>query len=223
MGPHRCQGTTDLRSNVLMPSPAVSLLMPVHNGSTFLQQALESVWSQDFSDLELIVVDDASDDDTNSILNAVKDERLRLIRLPNRSGLGGALVAGLAMCEAPLVARLDADDLCMPGRIRKQVDAMQQRPNLCILGTSAIRIDSEGRSIGQFLRPTGSARVLRHLRWHNVLIHSCVMFQREIAREVGGYMAGMRYGEDYHLWLRMATMGEIDNLEGQLVSYRVHP
>lgn len=206
-----------------MRSPAVSVLMPVHNGAPFLLEALDSVLSQGFTDLELVVVDDASDDSTATILDAVEDPRLRRLRLEQRTRMPGALNAGLDVCRAPLVARLDADDRCLAGRIERQVETMERRPDLVGLGTSAVLIDSGGRPIGRRNVTTGSAAVLRRLRWRNALISSSVMFRREVVSALGGYSLAVKRSEDYELWLRLAAEGELDNLGECLIAYRVHP
>jgi glycosyltransferase involved in cell wall biosynthesis len=206
-----------------MRLPAVSVLMPVHNGALFLPEALDSVWSQGFTDLELVVVDDASDDDTASILDAVEDPRLRRVCLERRTGVSGALNAGLNVCRAPLVARLDADDRCLADRIERQVDAMARRPSLAALGTSAILVDRGGHPRGRRDVPTGSVAVLRRLRWRNALITSSVMFRRDVVSALDGYSPGLGQSEDYELWLRLAAVGELDNLGEPLVAYRLHP
>ena len=206
-----------------MRSPAVSVLIPVHNGAPYLLEALDSVWSQGFTDLELVVVDDGSNDDTASILDAMEDPRLRRVCLEQQIGLPGALNAGLEKCRSPLVARLDADDRCLTDRIQRQVDAMERRPNLTALGTSAILIDKAGRSIGRRDALTGSAALLRQLRWHNVLMHPSVMFRRDLVTALGGYSPLATRFEDYELWLRLAALGDLDNLREPLIAYRVHP
>jgi len=206
-----------------MRSPAVSVLMPVNNGALFLAEAIESVWSQGFTDLELVVVDDASNDETPSILDGMDDPRLRRIRLNRRTGLPGALNAGLEACRAPLVARLDSDDRCLVSRIPRQVEAMERRPSLVALGSSALLIDVGGRTTNRRNVPTGSTAVLRRLRWRNALIHPSVMFRRDAVTTLGGYSPAAARFEDYELWLRLATVGEMDNLGEPLIAYRVHP
>jgi glycosyltransferase involved in cell wall biosynthesis len=201
--------------------PRVSIVIPVHNGEQYLDETLMSVWSQTCTDFELIVVDDASDDGTSSILDGVKDGRIKKVRLEVKSGVTAALNVGLKMCKSPIVARLDADDLCGADRIDIQLEIMSNRPNLLVLGSNALLINSEGNHLGQTNVPTGSEAVLKQLRWHNPFVHSSVVFRREAALSVGGY--GTLRAQDYHLFLRMASLGEVDNIAESLVSYRKHP
>jgi glycosyltransferase involved in cell wall biosynthesis len=205
-----------------MKPPVVSILMPVHNGASYLTEALESVFSQDFADFEFVVVDDASTDDTSLILDAFKDRRLKVLHLAEQTGVAGSLNFGLTQCKASLVARIDADDRCLPERIKLQVLEMTRRPRLCLLGTSAIKIDSLGNSLGLFSVPTGSGNVLRRLRWRNSFIHPSVMFRRDVVVRLGSYSEKCRNAQDYNLWLRMAAEGEVDNLGDPLVEYRIH-
>jgi len=153
----------------------------------------------------------------------VNDPRLRRVRLDRRTGLPGALNAGLQVCRGSLVARLDADDRCLAHRIQRQVNTMEQRPNLVALGASALLVDRVGRSIGRRDALTGSAVVLNRLRWRNALIHPSVMFRRDMVNSLGGYSRAAGRFEDYELWLRLATVGELDNLDEPLVAYRLHP
>jgi glycosyltransferase involved in cell wall biosynthesis len=198
----------------------VSVLLPVHNGEVYLQQAVSSVLSQESCHFELVVVNDGSNDRTAEILRNASDQRLRIVELSERHGLIGALNIGLENCAAPLVARFDSDDVCLPDRLKLQARILKERPRLLALGTSAYEIDSGGRRVGKLDVPVGPMKVLRRLRWRNAIVHPSVMFRRDVVSKLGGYKTSSF--EDYHLWLRVAALGELDNLEEPLVEYRRH-
>jgi glycosyltransferase involved in cell wall biosynthesis len=202
--------------------PSVSVLLPVHNGEKYIGAAIESLLSQDFEDFEVVVVDGGSCDRTAEVVRGYGDRRIVLHQLIDNSGLTVALNTGLLNSKSDLIARLDADDQCAPGRLRLQVEEMARRPNLGVLGGSAWIINSVGDVIGERNTVFGERSVLRTLRWRNPLMHSSVMFRRELVRSIGGYR-DMRQYEDYDLWLRMAAKGPIDNLNEKLIAYRIHP
>ena len=112
-----------------MSGPCVSVLLPVRDGAPFLREALDSVLAQTLSDFELVVVDDGSEDETPTILGSVEDERLRVLR-QERLGLVTALSRAVAEAHAPLLARMDADDVSLPERLERQVAYLDARPEV---------------------------------------------------------------------------------------------
>jgi glycosyltransferase involved in cell wall biosynthesis len=201
----------------------VSVLMPVRNCAAYLALALESLARQSFEDFEIIVVDNGSSDETPEILRAWsrREPRLRAFRL-TRPGLARSLNLAASKARAPLLARLDGDDIALPHRLAAQVAAMRSRPSLGLLGSAVELIDSRGRRIGAIDRPVGDAELNAFQRDGCGFVHSSVMMRREAFTAAGGYRKGLNVAEDYDLWLRMAEQCEIANLPDRLVRYRVH-
>ncbi len=203
-------------------NPAVTVLLPVRNGSAHLPAALESIFSQTFTDFELLVIDDGSTDATPEILRAVKDPRLRVITNPQNIGLVPALNRGLELARGEFIARQDHDDISLPERLQKQVGYLRAHPQCVLVGTEATQTDGEGRRMYQLLRPHGAEEIRWYLCFDNAFIHSSVMFRREVVRqEFRGY--GPSYhSEDYALWSRIARARETANLPEPLLLYREH-
>ncbi len=203
--------------------PAVSVLIPVRNCAAYLPLALESLAGQSFEDFEIIAVDNGSSDGTAEILRAWgrREPRLRAFRL-RRPGLARSLNFAASKARAPLLARLDGDDIARPERLAVQVAAMRARPSLGLLGSSAELIDSRGRRIGAIDRPLGDSALRAFQREGCGFVHSSVIMRREAFLAAGGYRKGLNVAEDYDLWLRMAERGEIANLPDRLVRYRIH-
>jgi len=202
--------------------PQVSVILPVRDGERWLRDALNSVLAQTLSDLELVAIDDGSADATPAILDEVRarDPRVVVLR-QEREGLVAALNRGLAQARAPLVARLDADDIALPGRLSRQCEYLRAHPDVVLLGGWAETMDEEGVSRGKQMRPRpGPLR--ETLMRKNPFIHSTVMFRAEAARKIGGYRAAFEAAEDYDLWLRLSEIGEIAILPDVLIRYRVH-
>jgi hypothetical protein len=120
------------------------------------------------------------------------------------------------------VASLDADDVCEPERLAMQKQVFDVRASLVAVGSSAILIDADSRVVGTRGAVCGTERLRRRLLWKDALVHSSVMFRREPVLALGGYAECASLMEDYELWLRIAALGDIDNLPVPLVRYRVH-
>jgi glycosyltransferase involved in cell wall biosynthesis len=204
-------------------TPAISVIMPVHNGAEWLAEAVASIRAQDFSDFEFLIVDDGSDDGTAAMLSsfAAGDRRIRLLRQAPQ-GIVAALNNGIAAARAPYLARLDADDRAKSDRLGEQFAFMQAHLEIGLLGTFAECIDAAGNIVGRLAPPTDHARLARVLSRTNPFIHSSVMMRTALVRRLGGYRAAFRAAEDYDLWLRMAEAGHIANLADDLTQYRRH-
>jgi glycosyltransferase involved in cell wall biosynthesis len=204
-------------------TPAVSVIMPVHNGAEWLAEAVASVRTQDFGDFEFLIVDDGSDDGSAAMLSgfAAADRRIRLLNQA-RQGIVAALNTAIAAARAPYLARLDADDSARPDRLGKQFAFMQSHPEIELLGTFAECIDAAGNIVGRLAPATDHAGLAQVLGRTNPFVHSSIMMRTALVRRIGGYRAAFRAAEDYDLWLRMAEAGGIANLADYLTQYRRH-
>lgn len=203
--------------------PAISVLLPVRNGEKYLEGAIASIRGQTFGDWQLIVVDDGSLACARTIIDQQVrcDPRIRACRNEGH-GLIDALNTGLAMVEAPLVARMDADDLARSDRLERQLATFEKRPELLALGGQVMRIDAEGGELGMGRYPVGTGACCGRLLFSSPLCHPAVMMRTDAVRRLSGYRRPYRHAEDYDLWLRLAEVGEIDNLGDTLLDYRVH-
>lgn len=211
----------------MVKPPTVSVLLPVRNGAAFLRAACDSVLAQQGVTLELLVVDDGSTDATPEILRALAEPRLRVIRQAGQGLTGQGLVAalnrGLAEARAPLVARLDADDLALPRRLALQAAHLAAHPRIVVLGSAWQVIDAAGRPHGVAHPPCDAAAVRDELGRRNCLAHPAVMFRRDAVLAAGGYRAAFEGAEDYDLWLRLSERHDLENLPQPLLAYREHP
>lgn len=202
-------------------TPRVSVLMPAYNTEEYVAEAVNSILYQAFQDLELVVVDDGSTDQTLAILHSLRDPKLRVFSTANR-GLEAACNTGLRHCRGELIARLDADDLSMPERLERQVRFLDDNPDVMMIGASCHRIDHQGRDIGDLTVPTDWESIVRFMFRDNPFVHSTVMFRRAAIEAVGPYDVTERHG-DYELWIRMAAAFPVCNLAEPLIVRREHP
>lgn len=207
-----------------MCMPAISVLMPVHNGARHLNAALESLSTQTFGNFEIIVVDNGSTDETPNLLKewTVREPRLRIAHLV-RQQLSGALNHAAALARAPLLARLDADDVAFPRRLEVQLAEMLARPRLVLLGSAAILIDTAGRRIGDLRRPIRHEDIRSLQRIGSAFIASSTIVRAEAFRQAGGYRKGLNLSEDFDLSNRVSELGEVANLAEAFIAYRIHP
>jgi glycosyltransferase involved in cell wall biosynthesis len=193
--------------------PAVSILMPVRNEERYLPAALDSLRRQTLTDWELVAVDDGSTDATSVILAAAAaaDRRIRVVCNPQR-GLVGALNHGLAACRAPLVARMDGDDISHPRRLASQVAFLGAYPECGLVTCSFRHFPRRELRLGMLAYETWQNSLVDHRRImtdryvESPFVHPAVMFRREVVEAAGGYR-DMGWAEDYDLWLRLATAG----------------
>lgn len=202
-----------------MPDPSVSVLLPTNTLNPWVDAAVESVLAQDYGNYEVIVVHDGIDPQRERTW--AQDPRVRCIRTETSQGLASALVHGADRADGEYIARLDGDDLAQPARLRTQVEFMGAHPEVAVCGTLAHRIDEHGVRTGVLGREK-VADLRSELLSRNVLIHSSTMFSTSVYRRAGGYDPRLRQMEDYHLWVRMAMLGEVHVLQKRLTDYRVH-
>lgn len=208
-------------------TPQISVVMPVCNGEAFVAQAIESILAQTYRDFDLLVIDDGSSDGTPAILCdfEARDSRVRVLHQEHK-GLVAALNAGLAAARAPLIARMDADDVATPERFELQVEYLQAHPECVVLGTAMDVVDPDGAPIYTQHAETEHETLLRNLLMLNPdaksgIAHPTVMMRREAALAAGGYRADYEV-EDIDLWLRLAERGRLANLPEVCLQYRLH-
>lgn len=202
---------------------AIDVLVTVYNGERFLAQTLDSVLAQTFANWRLIVVDDQSTDSTAAILAdyAARDPRITIVPGPHL-GIAAAANAGLAHVTAPLLARLDGDDIALPERLQVQFDFMQRHADVLAVGSNVMLIDENNKRLHRRCAPVGSEKIHAILQTRNCMCHPSSMLRSDTVRKIGGYRAKFRNSLDYDLWLRIAEIGKIENIAQDLLLYRRH-
>lgn len=205
---------------------AIDVLLPVFNAASHLREALESIFVQSFQDWKLIAVDDGSTDGSFLILKeyARNDSRIHLVSRPN-TGIVGALNDGLAKCEDEFVARMDADDICLPRRFEQQVAFLQNHPNIVAVGTDILYTDPEGSPLVRHMPATEHEGIVAQLLEGNggALIHPSVMLRKKALDRIDGYRIACRDRyEDLDLYIRLSLLGRLANLPEVHLLYRQH-
>lgn len=198
--------------------------MPVYNEAAFVEAAILSVLRQTLSDLELVIVDNGSTDDSPEILRRISDPRVRVFRNPRNLGSAAAGNRAVRESRAALIARMDADDIALPHRIEKQAAAFAAEPKLALLGAQVHHFEAHG-SLLRSIAPR--ALTGRGIAWQSLFsspfIHSTVMFTRESFETAGGYDERMQRSSDFALFSRIQTKYRVANLPDVLVRFRHAP
>jgi glycosyltransferase involved in cell wall biosynthesis len=192
-------------------APRISVLIGCWNNAETLPRAIDSIRNQTIRDLELIVVDDGSTDETPEVVRAVSDPRVRYLPLEHM-GISRSLNRGLREAAAPVVAVQDADDWSLPTRLERQLAVLDTWPAVAVVGCRMREVGPGGDE----LRPRtafASGNVNRALMRFNPIPSSCAAFRRAAVLEVGGYDPRYRYAMDHDLWLRLAEHHDVFALD----------
>jgi len=200
----------------------ISIILPVCNGERFLRFAVNSVLAQNFQHFELILINDGSTDQTATIIKQYNDRRIRAYHHQKRQGLVPTLNEGIKRSNGTLIARIDADDVWHPEKLTKQLSFLRTHPAVGLCGSSYVQIDECGNVLAEIDLPTDPEDIFYTLLYRNCIVHSSVVFRKEIFDRVGPYDLRWRHIEDYDLWLKFAKESQIAILSDHLVSYRMH-
>ena len=201
--------------------PTVSVVMPVYNAGEFLQEAVQSVLDQTFRCFEVIVIDDGSIDNSNEILKSFQklDTRIAMYHQEN-SGVIASLNRGCKLAKGKYIARMDADDVCHPVRLEKQISFLEKHPEVGILGSAAFIVNEFGATVDQIVVPANPALIQWHLAFENCFVHSSVVMRRDVLQALDYYRSGARHAEDYDLWSRATDITRLTNLPDSLMKRR---
>ncbi len=189
----------------------VTVVIATYNTGKFIGEAVASVLAQTLRDIELIVVDDGSTDDTQAVLRSFADGRMIIIRQEN-AGVSAARNAGLAVARAPYIFFLDADDVLKCDALAKMADRLDRTPLrvACFAHHMKIAEDGSPLSTPADLRWKffPAADTLRHLISKNFIVCGAICIRTEVARRVGGFSTTLKLGEDWEFWCRLAAVGD---------------
>ena len=199
-------------------SPAITVLMTVFNGGRHLAPAVQSILSQSHADFEFLIVDDASTDESIEALRsfAAGDSRIRLLLNDRNKGQTACLNQGLREAKGRWIARQDADDLSLPGRLAEQWAVIQFCPDLVLVGVNGWIIDEKGTCSGLIHAPLHDTGIRWSMPFRNPFIHTGVMFRVG----EGFYDEEFKICQDWEFWSRLADRGRLANLPNRLVAYR---
>jgi glycosyltransferase involved in cell wall biosynthesis len=210
----------------MVRSPKVSVVLPVHNCEHFVAQAVESILSQSYRDLELVAIDDGSRDGSLAILRSFTDPRLVILVNETNLGLIKTLNKGFAAARGQYLARMDADDIAHPDRLSVQISRLESNPDLGGISCLPHQMDESGRNFrrSHLYETTTTAAIEFVLAFENPVLHPGIVLRRE-AMDGLSYRdeIEVRHVEDYDLWARMVLAGHrIESIAVPLLLFRMN-
>jgi len=199
-------------------NPRITVLMPVYNVESFIKESIVSILNQSYSDFELLIIDDASTDDTVNRIIEFSDSRIKLIKKPKNLGLIDSLNLGIKLAKGQYIARMDGDDISTPDRFQKQLDILLNNPEIKACGCWLQRFGNHGK-------------IIKHKEFHEEivaeLLMQCsmslgsVMFEKK-ALESYSFDENKKHVEDYDFWSRVSWICKLYNIQEVLYYYRSH-
>ena len=203
-----------------MAYPPVTVLIPAYNASGTIERALSSVWCQNYPEVEVIIVDDGSIDDTSHRVEKMGTANLRLIRLDQNRGVATAMNIGIREARTEYIAFLDADDEWLPNKLRRQLVVIDAQPEMSFISCGSQVVDLRGRIVATFgleLPPYGPSDFWRALLRKSYVAKPTVVARRIKLLETGGFEESLKISEDQDLWIKLALNGEVGFVSEVLV------
>lgn len=204
--------------------PLVSVVIPCFNSGMYMREAIESIMNQSYSELEIILIDDGSTDNTLDIIQELSmlDSRIKLVRNEQNLKLVNTLNKGIALCKGKYIARMDADDIAYPLRIEKQVAYMEMHPEIGLLGSFIEEFNDKG-TIGRGIQPISDERIRAYIFTASAFFHPGVLLRKDVLSEYNlKYEEQFTIGQDHALWINMLQHTKAANIPEILLRYRVN-
>jgi glycosyltransferase involved in cell wall biosynthesis len=206
-------------------SPRISIIMPAYNASDFIHEAVDSILAQTFRDFELIILNDGSTDDTQSIVESYRDERIRLVNKAN-SGVASTLNEGLKLAKGEFIWRHDADDISLPQKLERQIQFMEEHPDFDLCATQIAFMTERGKVAWDKRQPKTqwfNGEPYREVFFedfspYSPVTHATVLLRRDSGVLSSGFRTAFKTAEDVDLWLRalhqsrLAVLADCDYL-----------
>lgn len=208
---------------MIISKGVVSVIIPTYNREKLIIETISSVQSQTYSNIEILVIDDGSSDNTNQVLSSfIKSRHVKYIFQENK-GLSAARNEGIRQSTGEFVAFLDSDDLFLPDKIKSQVKFFNSYPDISIVHCDFEKFDDVG-NLGirdtSYFQESIYPNILWH--WKMLMATSCVMLRRTILDHLGGFDENLSWAEDLDLWARFARYYMYGHIPHVLVKIRVH-
>jgi len=202
----------------------ISIIIVTHNRANLLSGAIDSVLLQSFKDFELLIVDDASSDNTEFLVKSyLTDERVKYFKIDKQKSIAAVRNFVWPYVHGKYIAVLDSDDTWIDrDKLQKQYDFLEENKDVVLLGGAAVKIDKEGKELDRVVKPLTDGDIKKEIFVKNPFFHSSVMFRRDVLSTPFVYNDQISFGEDWDLWLKLGAENKLANLPDYLIAYRVH-
>ena len=205
--------------------PKVSIVICTYNRAHLIEKAIGSILTQTFSDWELLIIDDASKDNTEEVVKKYyqDDKRISYIRQPQNVGIARNRNTGIELSKGEYIAVLDSDDEWIDtNKLQKQIDFLESNKDHALIGTNIIIVDENGNKISQTNYDTKDSDIRNKILLVDQTAQSSVVYRKQIAVECGGYDGKYEIADDYDLWFKIGLKHQMANLPEITVKYLEH-
>ena len=204
-----------------MPVPLVSIIIPVYNAEEYLKEAIDSIINQSYKKIEIIIVNDGSEDNTDDVINSYADHRITILNNDRNKGICYSLNRGIKYSSGVYIARMDGDDISTNNRIYEQVNFLENNKEYDIVFCRAKRLTRNSNVIGLISDDYSFEEIKAKLFFRNIIIHSSGMFRSAVLKK-NKYNRTYFPAEDYYLWILLSDKYKIKILKEPLIKYRYH-
>ena len=202
-------------------NPLVSVLMPVYNAEKHLQEAMDSILNQSYTNFEFVIINDGSKDNSETIINSYQDTRIKLIVNPANKGLIYSLNEGISQCTGKYIVRMDADDISLPDRIKEQVNFMEAHPEVGVCGCDYVHFN--GTSEKKYSAMTDHDEIMSYMIFNSAIVHPSLILRTSVLQTLQPvFNEGYSHSEDYELWSKLLFKCKFSAVSKLLFKYRVH-
>ena len=205
----------------LIKKNLISVIFPIYNASNYLDESLQSILSQTYKDFEVILINDGSTDDSLEKCKKYQKEDSRIKIINNKhQGLTKSLNDGIKFSTGKFIARQDADDISKVNRFEKQINWFSSSNNRVLCGTNGYVVSPNGKIRQNNVITFSHDKIINKLKYTNCFMHTSVMFLRLAAEKFNFYNENLKYAQDYDLWWKLSTLGEVGNIPEKLVTVK---
>ena len=203
--------------------PLVSIVLPVHNCERYISKSIDSCLKQAYENIEIIIVNDASNDGTGDILRGYEErfKKIRILNIEKQNSLGAVLNIGIRSSKGKYIARMDADDIMYPIRVEKQVEFLEANEDVVVVGGQIDIIDAEGNITEERKYSLNDKALRRNLFIYQPFAHPAIMFRKNIVLDFGMYPEDLPKVEDVKLAFLFSQKGEFANIPEKVLKYRI--
>ncbi|MFA5934681.1 MAG: glycosyltransferase [Candidatus Paceibacterota bacterium] len=204
----------------------ISIIIITRNRANFVARAIESAQKQNFTDWELLILDDDSNDNTKTIIETYinKDSRIKYHKNSPALGISKNRNKGVSLSRGEYIAMLDSDDYWIDNnKLQKQIEILEKNKNIGLIGSNIICVDKEDKKLNKSNYKTKSEDIKQKILINNQFAQSSIVFRKDILNQVGGYNEKLDVCEDLDLWLKIGRFCDFANIKDVTTAYMVHP